>query len=347
MDHEYYMRRCFELAEKGLGKVAPNPLVGSVIVVNDKIIGSGFHENYGQHHAEVNAVRSVKDQELLKGATLYVNLEPCSHFGKTPPCSDLLIEKGIKKVVVSNVDSNPLVGGKGIEKLRASGIEVIVDVLAHEGRELNRRFFAFHEKKRPYVILKWAQTADGFISRFPIPDKESNWISGKESRKLNHLWRTQEQAIMVGTNTALNDDPELTARLVEGENPVRIVIDKKLLIPETAKLFRPGSKVIVFTEAEKESNGHIEYVTISFSGNDVPVILAELFKRNISSVIIEGGAVLINSFLSEGLWDEARVFSAEKKFGSGIHAPKFDLTGKKYSAVGEDKLYEVKNSPQH
>ncbi|MFL5754253.1 MAG: bifunctional diaminohydroxyphosphoribosylaminopyrimidine deaminase/5-amino-6-(5-phosphoribosylamino)uracil reductase RibD, partial [Bacteroidia bacterium] len=182
MNEEKFMRRCLELAERGLGQVAPNPLVGCVIEANGKVIGEGYHEKYGEAHAEVIAIRSVKDQSLLEGASLYVNLEPCSHYGKTPPCADLLIEKGIKKVVICNVDTNPLVAGKGIEKLRSHGIEVIVDVLAHEGRILNKRFFTFHEKKRPFVILKWAQTSDGFLSHFPIPDKHSNWISCKESK---------------------------------------------------------------------------------------------------------------------------------------------------------------------
>ena len=341
MNPEFFMRHCFHLALKGLGKAAPNPMVGCVIVADGKIIGEGYHEKYGEAHAEVNAVKSVKDQSSLKNATLFVNLEPCSHYGKTPPCSDLLIEKGIKKVVIANADTNPLVGGKGIEKLRAKGIEVITGILEKEGRELNKRFFTFHEKKRPYLILKWAQTADGFVSRFPIPDKESNWISGKESKKLTHLWRSQEQAIMIGTNTAVNDDPELTTRLVEGENPVRIVIDKKLMIPATANIFKSDSKVLVFTEEEKDSTSHIEFIKTVFTPDNLPFILSELFKRNISSVIVEGGTVLLNSFLGSGLWDEARIFVADQKFERGIKAPEFDFKKVKPLEVGEDRLFLV------
>jgi diaminohydroxyphosphoribosylaminopyrimidine deaminase/5-amino-6-(5-phosphoribosylamino)uracil reductase len=343
MNHEDYMHRCFELAEKGLGSVSPNPMVGSVIVAGDKIIGEGYHEKYGASHAEVNAINSVKHKDLIKGSTLYVNLEPCSHHGQTPPCCDLLIEKGIRKVVISNTDTNPLVGGKGIEKLRVHGIEVIVDVLAHEGYELNRRFFTFHEKHRPYVILKWAQTADGFISRYPVPDKERNWISGRESKKLTHTWRAEEQAIMIGTNTALNDDPELTTRLVEGENPIRIVIDKNLAIPATAKIFRDDSRVLVFTQEQSKISGHIEYVHIQFSGNDVPVILEKLYQRNILSVIVEGGSILLNSFIGSGQWDETRVFVAPSTFGNGIKAPAFGLEGKKFIEVGEDRLLVERN----
>ena len=344
MQHEKHIKHCFQLAEKGLGQVSPNPMVGCVLVVNDTIIGEGFHQMYGEAHAEVNAIKSVKDSSLITKATLYVNLEPCSHQGKTPPCADFIIQQGIKKVVISNTDSNPLVAGKGIAKLKEAGIEVITGVLEEEGKNLNKRFFTFHEKKRPYIILKWAQTQDGYISRFPIPDDlKENWITGEECKKRSHLWRSQEDAIMIGTNTALNDDPQLTTRLVKGKNPIRVVIDKKLMIPQTANIFNEEAKTIVFTEEEKTGNNHVEYIKTNFEENRIRFILSELHQRNISSLIVEGGAILINSFIQQNLWDEARILVSDKKFGHGISAPSFQIPSSDCISLENDKIFMITN----
>lgn len=343
-NHIKYMNRCFELAEKGRGQVTPNPLVGCVIVDNGKIIGEGYHQKYGEAHAEVNAVKSLPDNYDFSKCTIYVNLEPCSHHGKTPPCSDLLVSKKFKTVVVCNLDSNPLVAGKGLEKLRNAGIEVVSGVLEKEGRELNKHFFTFHEKKRPYIILKWAQTKDGFISKIPLPEnKEENWITSPESKKLVHRWRAEEQAILVGTNTVLTDDPELTTRLVEGKDPVRIVIDRELKVHSTAKVFSKKAQCIVYTEKYKSDFDNIRFRTISFDGGFAHNILTDLHSLNIQSVIIEGGTQTLNSFINKGLWDEARVFVGDKLFGDGIKAPQFDLSKVESKMIAGDSLFHISN----
>ncbi|MFI5142155.1 MAG: bifunctional diaminohydroxyphosphoribosylaminopyrimidine deaminase/5-amino-6-(5-phosphoribosylamino)uracil reductase RibD, partial [Bacteroidia bacterium] len=254
-----YMQRCLELAEKGLGNVASNPMVGCVIVHNNVIIGEGYHQKYGEAHAEVNAIASVVNKNLLAESTVFVSLEPCSHHGKTPPCSDLLIEHKVKRVVIACLDTNPLVAGKGIAKLRNAGIELFTGVLEKEARELNKRFFTYHEKKRPYIILKWAQTKDGFISKLPPFIREENWITNNESKKLVHTWRAQEQAILVGTTTALLDNPALTVRLTEGKSPIRILIDKELKVPFINPIFSNVTETIVFTEKKEVSANNITY----------------------------------------------------------------------------------------
>jgi len=338
-----YMKRCLELAHKGLGLVAPNPMVGCVIVKEDKIIGEGFHQKYGEAHAEVNAVNSLPADFDFSKCTLYVNLEPCSHYGKTPPCSDLIISKKFKKVVIGNKDSNPLVAGKGIQKLRNAGIEVEEGVLQEECRELNKRFFTFYEKKRPYVILKWAQTADGFISKASFESKEDNWITGEESKKLVHRWRTEEQGIMVGTNTVLKDNPFLTVRLVQGKNPVRIVVDKDLKLDIAHNVFNKDSETIVFTEKDKALADHLTYITVHFGSPLISQMLECLYQKNISSLIVEGGAQLLRGFIGENLWDEARVFiNPDKKFGEGLKAPALKLG--EAEKVGNDFLYRLKNT---
>ncbi len=343
---EKYMKRCFAMAEQGLGKVSPNPMVGALLVLNDLVIGEGFHQQYGGPHAEVNAIASVKDSSLLHTADLYVNLEPCSHFGKTPPCADLIIEKGIRRVIICNQDPNPLVAGKGIEKLRAAGVEVIVGILEQEGSWLNRRFFTFQTQQRPYIILKWAQTVDGFISRFPVPDNpDQNWISGTACKQLSHRWRTEEDAIMIGTNTALNDNPRLTARLAGGRNPLRVIIDKKLMVPEDAKVFNADAPTIVFTEKVREPAGRTEFITTRFDDDRLNTMLTELHQRNITSLIVEGGAILLNSFLATGLWDEARVIVANKRFEHGIKAPVIALKESLCKEVENDKVYRIVNRP--
>jgi diaminohydroxyphosphoribosylaminopyrimidine deaminase / 5-amino-6-(5-phosphoribosylamino)uracil reductase len=342
--NEKYMFRCLELAEKGLGWVAPNPLVGCVIVKDERIIAEGYHEKYGEPHAEVNAVTTLPPDFDFRDCTLYVNLEPCSHFGKTPPCADLIVSRKFKKVVIGNLDTNPLVSGKGIEKLRNAGIEVEHGILDADCRELNKRFFTFHEKKRPFIILKWAQTADHFLSRWPLPEtKSDNWITGEESKKLVHQWRAEEQAIMVGTNTVINDDPELTVRLVEGKNPIRIVLDRNLKLSHSFKIFNEAAETLVFTAKEREPSKHIKYLTIDFSRSVVPQIVNKLHELHISSLLVEGGAQLLQSFIDADLWDEARVFSnPDKKFVQGIKSPVLKLNPD-ITVVGTDLLYWFKS----
>ena len=331
-NHETYMKRCLLLAAKGLGGVAPNPMVGCVIVCNGKIIGEGYHQQYGQAHAEVNAIESVKKKELLQKSTLYVNLEPCSHFGKTPPCADLIIEHKIPYVVIGSIDVNSLVSGKGIHKLSKAGIDVAVGVLEAECKQLNKRFFTFHEKKRPYIILKWAQSTDGFIDakRSAYTSGKALQISNNDSKKLLHQWRSEEQAIMVGTNTALLDNPQLTVREVKGNNPLRITIDKTLRIPKEYHLFDTTTPTLVFTGAEAISSTNLEYIQIDFEQAILPLILNELKNRTINSLLVEGGEQLLNSFIDSNLWDEARVFISDKKIEEGVNAPvlKKNPTGK-------------------
>ncbi len=338
---ETYMQRCIELAKLGLGHVAPNPMVGAVVVHNQKIIGEGYHQQYGQAHAEVNAINAVENPELLTESTLYVNLEPCSHFGKTPPCADLIIKHKIPNVIIGSLDFNSLVNGKGIEKLTKSGIEVTVGILEEECKELNKRFFTFHQKRRPYVILKWAQTADGFIDikrEVEAPGKPLQ-ISTAESRKRLHQWRSEEQAIMVGTNTALLDNPQLTVREWNGKNPLRITIDKWLRIPDHFHLFDKSTPTLIFTAVDKPSVQNLEFVKIDFELSIVTQILNELYKRNIQSLIVEGGELLLNSFIDSESWDEARVFMSNKKIGKGVSAPVLELQYGDKENCGDDKLF--------
>lgn len=337
---EQYMQRCLDLAVKGLGSVAPNPMVGCVIVHNDQIIGEGYHQKYGEAHAEVNAINSVTERSLLPQSTLYVNLEPCSHYGKTPPCTDLILQHNIPHVVIGTSDNNLLVNGKGIEKLTKGGCKVEVGILADKCIQLNKRFFTFHSKKRPYIILKWARTEDGFIDkkRNSIQEDAPLNISSEESKILNHKWRSEEQAIMIGTNTAVLDNPQLTVRKVKGKNPIRIIVDKSLSIPVNYKLFDNNSETIVFTETEKNSRENIKYIKIDFTKNVIGQILDELFKKNIQSVIVEGGAFLINSFIKEDIWDEARIFISSLKINDGIPAPCLIEKAISENFVGQDRL---------
>lgn len=324
--HEHYINRCIQLAENGLGRTYPNPVVGSVIVYKDRIIGEGWHHKAGEAHAEVNAVASVKDRSLLSKSTIYVSLEPCSHYGKTPPCSNLIIDSGIKKVIIGTVDPFSKVAGKGIKKLLDAGCEVRVGVLEKECRELNKRFFTFHTKQRPYIILKWAQSSDGFIA--PLPQKDTQrkpvWITGKYSQQLVHKWRAEEQAIMVGTNTAVADNPKLNTRLWKGKDPVRIVLDRTLRIPEDSHLFDNSVKTIFLTQnpsAERAAKNVI-FEQVDFSKELPQQICEVLYRHEIQSVIIEGGRQTLQTFLDAGLWDETRVFEGSTRFNEGIKAPK-------------------------
>ena len=314
------MERCIQLAQKGLGTTYPNPMVGCVIVHEGKIIAEGWHQKAGMPHAEVNAIQQISDKEILKNSTLYVSLEPCAHFGKTPPCSDLIIECQIPKVVVGTVDPFSEVNGLGIQKMKNAGIEVIVGVLEAECRELNKRFFTFHQKKRPYIVLKWAQTADGFMA---TQNGAQKWITNSYSKQRVHLWRTQEQAILVGTKTAEFDNPQLNARLWAGNQPVRIVLDRELKLHPTLNLFDQTQKTWVFTEIEKKNKKNLTFIPIDFSENIEEQILTELYHQEIQSLIIEGGKQILTSFIEKGLWDEARIFSSNESWGVGVEAPKF------------------------
>ncbi|MFZ9846796.1 MAG: bifunctional diaminohydroxyphosphoribosylaminopyrimidine deaminase/5-amino-6-(5-phosphoribosylamino)uracil reductase RibD [Flavobacteriales bacterium] len=333
-EHNLYMQRCLNLAIKGLGSVAPNPMVGCVIVYNNEIIGEGYHEFYGGPHAEVNAINSVLNKELLKEATVYVSLEPCNHYGKTPPCSDLLVHHKVKRVVIGCSDSYEKVAGKGIKKLQSADIEVITGVLEKECRALNKRFFTFHEKKRPYIFLKWAQTQDGFISRNKEDIQNNNWISGEESKTLVHQWRSEEGAILIGYNTALIDNPQLTTRLVEGKNSLRLIIDTHLKLPANLHIFDNSTPTIIFNSTESKKEQNTEWVKIE----TIKDILDFLYLKNITSLFVEGGAKTLQNFIDNNLWDEAMVFVGNQQFQKGIKAPMIQKDKMHESAVGKDKL---------
>lgn len=339
-----YMRRCFELALKGLGMTMANPLVGAIIVHNDRIIGEGYHHEFGGPHAEVNAIRSVKDPTLLSESTLYCSLEPCSHHGKTPPCSILIQQKGLRRVVVSNLDPFPSVNGKGIKYLEDAGIEVERDCLEEEGFYLNRRFFHYINYRRPYVILKWAQTADRFIDleREPGDQEGPRWISNEVCRTLVHKWRSEESAIMVGTNTILSDNPSLNVRRWSGENPVRITLDRNGRLTESAQILDGTQETIVFTGVQRNYSGKIQTVHADPSYEMVDV-MEELFDRQIVSVFVEGGAKLHNTFLESGLWDEARVFTGKMLFTQGVIAPEIDEKPDETVKIGDTKLEVFRN----
>jgi len=310
-DHIKFMQRCLELASKAEGLTYPNPMVGSVIVFEGKIIGEGFHLRAGEPHAEVNAINSVVDKSLLKRSTLYVNLEPCSHFGKTPPCADFIIESGIQKVVIGTVDTSKKVSGKGIEKLKKSGCEVLTDVLKEECRHLNRRFFTSIEKNRPYVILKWAQSADGFIDKIresghPVAPTR---ITGAAEKCLVHKWRSEEQAILVGAGTVRADNPRLDVREWTGNQPLRVILSRSGQIDKNFSVFRPEGSWLMFT------------TDIDASQPSSVQVLKYLHSMGIQSVFVEGGAEILNHFIETGLWDEARVFTGKMEFGAGIKSP--------------------------
>ncbi len=314
---ELFMRRALDLALLGAGSVSPNPLVGCVIVHDDLIIGEGWHKAYGGPHAEVNAVESVEKKNLLSESTVYVNLEPCSHHGKTPPCADMLVAHRVKKVVIANIDSNELVAGKGIRRLRDSGVEVVTGVLEKEGREFNKRFFTFVEKKRPYIILKWAETSDGFVAR---SDYESKWISNIYSRQLVHRWRSEEDAVLVGTLTAKHDNPSLNVREWSGRNPIRIVIDRSVTLDKSLNLFDGSQPTLCYNLIRNEQLPNLVFIKLG-KENFLQDLILDLHKRRIQSLIIEGGSKTIDFFIQHNLWDEVRVFRSEKVFGDGIPAP--------------------------
>lgn len=354
MNDELYMQRCIQLAKLGTGNVAPNPMVGSVLVYNNKVIGEGYHEQYGNGHAEVKCIASVKNEHLhlISQSVLYVSLEPCAHWGKTPPCADLIIEKRIPTVIVGCRDPFAEVDGKGIEKLKAAGVYVVVGIQENECIELNKRFFTFHKKKRPYVILKWAQSSDNRISK---TDDARLLISNEQSNRIVHKWRSEEAAILVGTNTALNDNPKLSTRLWPGKNPIRIVVDMNLRLPSSLQVFDGSIPTIVFNKHQhsiptgkieiKNLNG-VYYYQISSDASLVHQLLNGLYRLNIQSVLVEGGAQLLQSFIDEGWWDEARVITNEQLvIGDGLPAPQLSNHQlKKSQTVLTDKIRFYENS---
>ena len=344
---ERYMERCIQIAKNGLGTTAPNPMVGAVIVRDGNIIGEGYTSPYGGPHAEVNAIDFVTDKTLLKNATLYVTLEPCSHYGKTPPCADLIIKHSIPRVVIGVTDPHEKVAGKGIEKLRNSGCEVTVGVLKSECQVHHKRFLTFHSEKRPYIILKWAETNDGFIAptkEMRNGNPEPHWITGPLSRQLVHKWRSEEQAILVGTKTVLDDNPKLDVRQWAGKSPVRIVLDRTLKIQNDAHVLNGAQRTIIFTSIkdEKRYNTNAEYKIFDESLN-FKKLCDSLYNFNIQSVLVEGGAKTLQGFIAAGLWDEARIFKGPSNFGNGISAPKLKGTLLTTHQIENDILTVLKN----
>ena len=334
---EYFMQRALQLAAYGKSTVSPNPMVGCVIVLEDKIIGEGWHQKAGEPHAEVLAIRSVKNAELLKLATAYVTLEPCAHYGKTPPCANLLVEKQLKKVVIGAVDPNPLVAGKGIEILKKAGIEVQSAVLEEHCMALNRAFFTSMQERRPYIILKWAQTSDGYIAR---QDFDSKWISNPLSRQIVHKWRTEIDAILIGKNTAKYDNPKLTARDWSGKNPTRLVIDHQLALSNDLGIFDDKEKTLVFHSLDKEKeNKTIEFVRLNKKSFLVDM-MEYLHKRKIQSVMVEGGSQTLQAFIDAGLWDEARIFISPVSFEKGINAAQL----KSHTLVSQENISDKKQT---
>lgn len=342
------MHRCIELAALGAGSVSPNPMVGAVIVHQGLIIGEGYHQQYGQAHAEVNAVNQVlagfnNAKELLKGSIIYVSLEPCAHYGKTPPCADLIIKHQIPKVVVGCRDPFEQVDGKGIEKLTAAGIEVISGVLEAECQWQNRRFFTRVQKHRPYIILKWAQTNDGFFAQ---SDKSQFWITGDQSRRLVHKWRSEEDAILIGKNTAAIDNPQLNVRYWSGKSPKRVIIDRTLELKHDLNIYDQSVETLIFNEVKTDVKEKIKYIALEDFKRFVPqYILFQLYLQDIQSVIIEGGAHTLNSFIEEGLWDEARIFIGEAVLGQGIKAPNITGIAGEELLLRTDRLKLLFNKP--
>lgn len=345
------MYRCLQLAAYGSGHVAPNPMVGAVVVHNDKIIGEGFHQRYGEAHAEPNAILSIKDKSLLTESTLYVNLEPCSHMGKTPPCANFIISKNIPKVVIGTLDPNPKVSGNGIQLLKDAGIDVVVGVLEKQCKKLNKYFFTLQDEKRPFILLKWAETADGFID-FIRKNVETPplQISGQLAKQMTHKVRSEMQAIMVSTNTAVLDNPALTTKHWSGKNPIRIILDRTGRIPQHYQIFDNQAQTIIFTEKPGTNTESTRFIKLKFDEHILNKILASLASNNIHSVLVEGGAQLLNSFIEKGLWDEAMVEVSPQLIGEGVAAPNLGLRPesmkkidghKHFTYINRNKKFEV------
>ncbi len=342
--HELYMRRCFDLARLGAGRVSPNPMVGAVIVHAGRIIGEGRHEVYGTAHAEVNAVNSVAetDRKLLPESTIYVSLEPCCIFGKTPPCTNLILENKIPEVVISCLDATPEVAGNGVQILRDAGVKVTTGILEKEGRDLARFRNTFAGKNRPYILLKFAQSADGFMGK----EGEQIWLTNAYSKRKVHKMRAETDAILVGTNTAATDNPQLNSRYWSGRPPLRLVIDRTLRLPQTLNLFDDSQPTLVFTEKDISTEGfeRTRFITLDFSEN-VPRQIAEtLAGGNVTSLIVEGGAQTLQSFIDAGLWDEAHIFTVKKRLNDGIAAPKISGEVKNREEIAGDELTVLLNA---
>ncbi len=340
---EKFMRRCIQLAKNGLGTTAPNPMVGAVIVHNNLIIGEGYTSPFGGAHAEVNAIASVTRKEVLPQSTLYVSLEPCSHFGKTPPCADMITDHNIQRVVIGLLDPHEKVAGKGIQKLKDAGCHVLVGVLEKECREHHKRFLTFHNKKRPYIILKWAETADGFIApekQLRNTEPEPYWITGGLARQIVHKWRSEEQAILVGTTTVLEDNPKLDVRFWSGKSPIRVVIDKNLKVPLTYHVLDKKQKTIVFTSVKDTSKyvDGIDYIVLDELQYNAEAICSRLYLLNIQSILIEGGTRTLQSFIDKNLWNEARIFKGPSLFKTGIKAPNINGTKVTSKKIDQDDL---------
>lgn len=352
--HEKYINRCIVLAKNGHGATYPNPMVGSVIVHNNKTIGEGWHQKAGKPHAEVHAINAVKNKELLKYSTIYVNLEPCSHYGKTPPCSDLIVRSKIPNVVIGALDTNSLVSGKGVEHLVKNGCKVEVGILEEECLELNKRFYTFHNKKRPYIILKWAESKDGFIdvdrNVNSIKNAKSTLISNNYSRQLVHQFRAEEQAILIGTETAIKDNPRLDVRNMSGTNPIRVVLDKTLRIPTEYHIFDGSVKTIVFVDKPTVVNPHYSKIqnllieSINFEESVIEQLLSVLHQHEIQSVIVEGGKQLLESFINQNYWDEARVFVGSSFFINGVKAPFLKGIKKQETTIFDNTLTIYQNA---
>lgn len=335
---EYYMRLCLDLAQQGAGQVAPNPMVGSVLVFEDQVIGQGYHQQYGEAHAEVNCIHSVHEENrsLIAKSVLYVSLEPCSHIGKTPPCVDMILRYKIPKVVVGCRDASEKVNGKGILRLREQGVEVIEGVLEQECEWLNKRFFTFHKYQRPYIILKWAQSKDGFIGRYG----QQMQLSCAETNKQVHRWRSEEAAIWVGYRTALNDNPQLTVRHVSGKNPVRIVYDRDLSLPQRLHLFDGESPTLIFNTLKSEKKDKLQYLQIDES-KPFESMLQHLHQQQILSVLVEGGRDLLQLFFEKGYWDEARMIQTPHLLHAGIAAPSWPQGVATTTISGDDVIYNL------
>ena len=342
---EFYMQRCLDLAYKSCSTVFPNPMVGCVIVHKGKIIGEGYHTKQGTPHAEVHAIESVKDKELLKDSTLYVNLEPCCHYGKTPPCVDMIIKHKIPRVVIGTLDINPCVKGKGIDKLKANSCHVTIGVLEKSCRDLNKRFFTYHEKKRPYIILKWAQTIDGFMDIAPEMKGKNKtyWISNDILKLKVHQWRAQENAIFVGANTIINDNPQLNVRYCAGNNPSRITFLKESLQPKHFHFFDGTQNSIVFSTFKNEDQNNLHYYLIKDIEHYLQEIMDKLYELQYLSILVEGGRKTLDALIQNNLWDEARILIGNKCFGKGLSAPVIPVLPSKTASYNEDKLLYIYN----
>ena len=339
--HKKYINRAFYLAQKGIGSVAPNPMVGCVIVKNENIIGEGYHKKFGKPHAEINAIKNVKNKKTIEGSSIYITLEPCSHYGKTPPCVDEIINYKPKEVIISNKDPNPKINGKGIKKLKENNINVIEGIHEAIGKELNKRFFLNQKYKIPYVVLKWAETKDGFIAK---TNGESKWISNDVSRTLVHKWRSEESGILIGVQTAIKDNPKLTVRRWKGKNPIRIIIDPNNKLQNTAKVLKEKPVTLIYnttTTKKRESNYFININPFSIHN-----IIQDIYKKGISSIIVEGGTKTINYFIDSNLWHEARIFVSNKKFEKGIIAPNLNIENVNKEDINGDELYITNNNAQ-